>query len=220
MPVRRTRYCVERRACAAWRAASASATWPCEERAPPGRSGRCCWPSTRLDVAADDRGVGEPERRGRARSVAAETRTSWSPSAMAPTSLAMTSRSSAFWLSVASACSLPATVLRKLVVRSSSLMLRATTVAGVSKLNPWLFDCVRSPMHRAALGGDRAGRLVHGSLELNAVAPPRASIRISGSRCNHGRRKNASRTLSTTRRVKPSGSALVSAFSRRPTRRL
>ena len=98
-------------------------------------------------------------------------------------------------------------------VRSCSSMSRATRVAGVSNVPPPGFSCVISSIG-VVLDTTSVPTDLNSLPVLNAVTPPSTNIRISGSRCSHGRRKNASRMLSMTRRVKPSGSALVSALTR------
>ena len=91
-------------------------------------------------------------------------------------------------------------------VVSNSLIWRAVTTAGLSNSDPacWRRRSGRRAATRSVALSVPTERYC--GVMLSTERRPRASIRISGSRCSHGRRKNASRMLSITRRVRPSGS--------------
>ena len=78
-------------------------------------------------------------------------------------------------------------LVEELVGAQQLVDLAAVTVAGVSNVNPWLlFAAVRSSSSDSLVALSVPTDRYCGFM-LTTVAAPRASIRMSGSRCSHGR---------------------------------
>ena len=141
-------------------------------------------------------------------------RTRLSPSGNAPMAARISPRSRPPWATVVDRPAASATWSTKSSVRSSSLIWLLVSVAALSNENPWLLFAAVMSLSSDSFVARSVPIERNCGFMLATVAAPRASIRMSGSRCSQGRRKNASRTFSITRLVMPSGSVLVSVFNR------